>query len=153
MNTFSSNGEGLIKSFESCKLVAYQDQHGVWTIGWGHTAGVHEGLTCTQAQADAWFEDDIRSTVTQVDDSLTTNVNQNQFDALVSFTFNEGIGRERSSTLLKLVNTRNFLEAAAEFPKWDIVTIDGMPTKSPGLFRRRIAEQATFEGLAWQNYS
>jgi lysozyme len=153
MNTLSSNGEGLIKSFESCKLQAYQDEHGVWTVGWGHTAGVGEGMTCTQAQADAWFEEDIRSTVSLVDDSLTTNVNQNQFDALVSFTFNEGIGRERSSTLLKLVNARDFAGAAAEFPKWDKVTIDGVLTSSPGLLRRRMAEQATFEGLAWQNYS
>ena len=153
MNTLSSNGEGLIKHFESCKLQAYQDQHGVWTLGWGHTAGVAEGATCTQAQADQWFEEDSKATISLVDESITTNVNQNQFDAMVSFTYNEGIGRERSSTLLKLVNSRDFVGAAAEFPKWDIVTINGVPTKSAGLLRRRMAEQATFEGLAWQNYS
>lgn len=141
MNTLSSAGEELIKSFEQLRLTAYQDQRGVWTCGWGHTGpDVVEGTTCTEAQAEEWFLRDTDWAVNAVDASLTTNVNQNQFDALVSFTFNDGANAERHSTLVKLINERDFSGAAAEFPKWD--HIDGVV--SAGLQRRRLAEQALF---------
>lgn len=141
MNTLSSAGEELIKSFEQLRLTAYQDQRGVWTCGWGHTGpDVVEGTICTEAQAEEWFLRDTNWAVNAVDASLTTNVNQNQFDALVSFTFNDGANAERHSTLVKLINERDFSGAAAEFPKWD--HIDGVV--SAGLQRRRLAEQALF---------
>ncbi len=141
MNTLSSTGENLIKSFESLRLTAYQDQKGVWTCGWGHTgADVVAGTTCTPEQAEAWFLKDTQAAVNGVDTSIATNINQNQFDALVSFTFNVGVGAEAHSTMVKLINARNFTGAAAEFPKWDHV--NGVP--NAGLLRRRQAEQALF---------
>jgi len=141
MNTLSSTGEDLIKNFETLKLTAYQDQRGVWTCGWGHTGPeVVEGTTCTPAQAEIWFQQDTENAVRGVDSSLTTNVTQNQFDALVSFAYNVGVGAEAHSTMVKLINERNFTGAAAEFSKWDHV--DGVP--NAGLLRRRQAEQALF---------
>lgn len=140
MNTLSSTGEDLIKGFEELRLKAYRDQRGVWTIGWGHTAGVKEGDTCTPQMAEAWFLSDTQFAVHGVDTSITTNVTQNQFDALVSFTFNVGVGAEAHSTMAGLINIRNFAAASAEFPKWD--HIEGVP--DAGLLRRRLAEQALF---------
>lgn len=141
MNTLSSTGEDLIKGFEELRFTAYQDDKGIWTIGWGHTGPeVVEGLTCTIEQAETWFQEDTLWAVKGVNDSLTTNVSQTQFDALVSFTFNVGVGAEAHSTMVKLINARNFTGAANEFPKWDHE--DGKV--SAGLLRRRVAEQALF---------
>jgi lysozyme len=141
MNTLSSTGEGLIKEFEELRLTAYQDQKGVWTCGWGHTGlDVVEGTTCTPEQAEEWFLQDTQAAVHGVDTSITTNVSQNQFDALVSFTFNVGVGHEAHSTMARLINARNFTAAAAEFPKWDHVN----GVENAGLKRRRLAEQALF---------
>lgn len=141
MNTLGSAGEDLIKSFESFRPVAYQDQRGIWTCGWGHTGpDVVESTTCTPEQAEAWFQLDTQVAVAGIDGSLTTNVTQNQFDALVSFAFNVGVGAEAHSTMARLINARNFAGAAAEFPKWDHV--NGVP--NAGLLRRRTAEQQLF---------
>ena len=142
-------GEALIKSFENCKLVAYQDDGGVWTIGWGHTGSdVHPGLKITQAQADALFDRDIARFERDVTSLLTATVTQNQFDALLSFAYNcgsdidadtkaEGLG---DSTLLRLVNAYRFEGAAKEFPKW--CKDNGKIVN--GLLRRRNAEAALF---------
>ena len=141
MNTLGSAGEDLIKSFETLRLTAYQDPSGIWTCGWGHTGpDVIEGTTCTPEQAETWFQHDTQEAVTAVDTSIQTNVSQAQFDALVSFTFNVGIGAEGHATLARLVNARNFAGAAAEFPKCN--HIDGAP--SAGLSRRREAERKLF---------
>jgi lysozyme len=141
MNTLGSAGENLIKEFETLKLVAYQDQRGRWTCGWGHTGpDVVEGTTCTPAQAEEWFQQDTQAAVNGVDTSIQTDITQNQFDALTSFTFNVGVGAEAHSTLAKLVNARDFAGAAAQFLVWDHV--DGVP--NAGLLRRRQAEQALF---------
>lgn len=141
MNTLGSAGEDLIKSFEQLRLTAYQDSGGVWSIGYGHTGpDVTEHTTCTPEQAETWFQHDTQAAVHGVDASLTTNVSQPQFDALVSFTFNVGVGAEAHSTLIKLVNARDFVGAAAEFPKW--IHVKGV--ENAGLLRRRQAEQALF---------
>lgn len=141
MNTLGSAGEDLIKSFEALRLTAYPDQKGTPTIGWGHTGpDVHLGMTCTPEQAEEWFRHDTQAAVHGVDASLTTNVNQNQFDALTSFTFNVGVGAEAHSTLARLVNARDFTNAAAEFQRWDHVN----GVQNAGLLRRRLAERALF---------
>ena len=89
-------GLALIKQYEGCRLAAYRCAAGVWTIGYGHTAGVHSGMTITQAQADAYLQQDIVKFEGYVNNPayvpITTNLNQNQFDALVSFAFNLGAG-------------------------------------------------------------
>lgn len=140
MWTLSATGVSLIKEFEGCKRVAYQDQKGVWTIGTGHTAGVKAGDTCTQAQADSWLLDDTHWAALEVIRTVDVPITQNQFDALVSFVFNVGSGNWASSTLRRLVNQRS-AEASQEFVKWDHV--NGAP--DAGLLRRRQAEQALFQ--------
>lgn len=150
MNTLGSDGEALMKSFEKLALIAYLDEGDVWTIGWGHTEGVKEGDTCTKEQADAWFEhQDTARVIDALDRMLWTNVSQCQFDALVSFTYNVGIGAEEHSTMLKLINQRLFDAAAAQFLRWDHVK----GRVSAGLLRRRQAEQALFEGRDWRPFA
>lgn len=89
-------GLALIKQFEGCRLIAYQCSAGVWTIGYGHTAGVYKGMKITQAQADAFLKQDIAKFEKYINNPsyvpFTDKLNQNQFDALVSFAFNLGQG-------------------------------------------------------------
>jgi lysozyme len=136
----SQTGKALIQSFESCKLYAYQDERGIWTIGWGHTTGVVPYLTCTPQDADGWFDQDTQNVINAVNNSVKVPLTQNQFDALVSFTYNVGVGSEAHSTLLQLLNAGNFQGAADQFLLWNHVNgqVDA------GLTRRREAEQALF---------
>lgn len=135
-------GLALIKSFEQCRLSAYQDQGGVWTIGWGHTGPeVHGGLQWTQAQADAALEADLQVAVNAVMRHADAALTQNQFDALVSFVFNVGAEAFATSTLLRLLNGGYPRLAALQFPHWD--NVDGV--QNNGLLRRRDAEQQLFE--------
>lgn len=87
----SQVGLDLIKSFEGCRLTAYQCAAGVWTIGYGHTSGVKAGDKITQAQADAFLASDVARFEANVEkfDSIY-HWTQNQFDAMVSFAFNLG---------------------------------------------------------------
>lgn len=136
-----SAGVALIQSFESCRLTAYQDQRGVWSIGWGHTGPeVVEGLVWTQAQADSQFILDLHRTESAVMASLDVALTQNEFDALVCFTYNVGPGAEAHSTLVRLLNAGSLLTAADQFLVWDHV--NGMP--NAGLLRRRQAERDLF---------
>ncbi len=138
----SENGLSLIKRFEGCRLTAYADIGGVWTIGWGQTGpDVVKGLTITQAQADARLQQTVDEFATGVLNALSVPVNQNQFDALVSFAYNIGLSAFRSSTLLKLLNDKTSVSVvAAEFSKWN--KVDGKPIE--GLSRRREAEKKLF---------
>ena len=143
-------GIALIKEFEGCKLRAYQDGGGVWTIGWGHTGQeVVEGLTWTQEEADAALMGDLEEAVEGVNRLVMVPLTQNEFDALVSFAFNvgtdidadtkaEGLG---DSTLLRKLNESDYDGAAREFAKWN--KDNGKIVA--GLTRRRMAETALFE--------
>jgi len=145
----SANGEAFIKGFEKCRLCAYRDPGGVWTIGWGHTGPeVVEGLTWTQAQADAQFNADIARLIPLMARSIgmeaTDTLNQNQIDALISFAFNAGIGSFRSSTLLRRVNQLRFSDVPAQLGRW--IFVQGKV--SNGLVARRAAEAALFQRSA-----
>jgi lysozyme len=139
--TYSQDGIHLTESFESCRLTAYLDSVGVPTIGWGHTNGVKIGMTCTQEQADAWLQQDIQSSVNAVNSMVKVQLRQQEFDALVDFTFNLGAGNLEHSTLLRLLNAGNFQGAAAEFDKWDRAGGQVLA----GLLRRRQAELGMFD--------
>ena len=138
---YSKKGVQLTESFEGLKLAAYQDQRGVWTLGYGHTLNVKPGQVCTQAQAEKWLFDDIAWAEREINWLVKVPLTQNEFDALVDFTFNAGAGNFRNSTLLKLVNEKNFAAAAEEFQKWD--HCGGQVVA--GLLRRRLAEEAEFK--------
>lgn len=140
-----AKGEALIKSFEKLAYVAYRKiingKPDKWTAGWGHTGDdVTEGTTCDDAQAEAWFLQDTQSVVNANMRELDVAVNQNQFDALVSFAYNVGIGAEAHSTLLRLVNSGHLQEAADQFLLW----CHDNGQVSEGLLRRRRAERALF---------
>lgn len=140
--TYGSAGMALTRSFEGLNLAAYVDQRGVWTIGYGHTGpGVHAGLTITASEADAFLASDIAGAVAGVNRLITESISQNQFDALVDFTFNLGCASLARSTLLRCVNAGDIATAAKEFLLWDHV--HGRVV--PGLLRRRQAEMELFE--------
>lgn len=89
----SERGLNLIKSYEGCRLTAYKCPSNKWTIGWGHTNGVHQGMVITQAQADQFLFEDVQRFVNAVNQyQVRFNFNQNQFDALTSFAYNCGEG-------------------------------------------------------------
>ena len=132
-------GLALIKQYEGCRLAAYRCAAGVWTIGYGHTAGVHSGMTITQAQADAYLRQDIAKFEGYVNNPayvpITANLNQNQFDALVSFAFNLGAGNLR-----KLCKGRTAAQIARTMPNYNKAAGKVLA----GLKRRREAEQKLF---------
>lgn len=133
-------GKALIQSFESLRLQAYQDQRGIWTLGWGHTQGVVPYQTCTASDADEWFTQDTATAVKAVNATVHVPLTQEQFDALVSFTFNVGQGSEAHSTLLADINKGDFAAAAAQFLVWNHTN----GVVNAGLTRRRAAERALF---------
>lgn len=97
-------GIELIKRFEGCRLIAYRCPAGVWTIGYGHTKGVHEGQKITQDEADRMLETDLVYYEQMTCMMVEQPIGEYQMDALVSMAYNCGVGALRKSTLLKLVN-------------------------------------------------
>ena len=133
----------LLKKFEGCKLTAYRCPANVCTIGYGHTTSagappVKDGMTITQQQADDILSRDLVKFETAVHNMVHQPLNQHQFDVLVDFAYNAGIGNLQSSTLLKKVNAAKFDEVPAELMKWN----KGGGKVLPGLVRRRQAESA-----------
>lgn len=134
----SDNGIKLIEQFEGCKLTAYKDSVGIWTIGYGHTRGVKGGMTITKSQADSYLKQDVSTAESAVNSYKSIyNFSQNQFDALVSFTFNCGSGNLK--TLLQN-GSRSLVEVGQKIPLYSKA---GGRTLA-GLARRRAAEQALF---------
>lgn len=174
----SPSGRAFIRGFESCELEAYPDPGSPlakecrrlglkpaqyrqvpggsaaypgrpWTVGWGHTGpDVYPGLTITAERAETLFEADVAEIEAGVHRLVTRPLNQNQFDALVSFAFNCGLDEDNDimpeglgdSTLLKYINQGKFQLAASEFLKWN----KSNGTVIIGLVRRRRAESETF---------
>jgi len=137
----SQNGIVLIKKFEGCVLTAYKDIAGVLTIGYGHTGhDVTQGLHISQTRANELLRQDLTNFETGVNDCVKVPLNQNQFDALVSFSFNVGMSALRKSTLLKKLNNKDYTGAANEFDRW--IHAGGRVVR--GLQNRRDAEQLLF---------
>lgn len=135
-------GVAMIKRWEGCKLAAYQDSAGVWTIGWGSTGpDIRAGVRWTQAEADARFARDAASfgarVAALVGDAPTT---QSQADALVSLAYNIGTGALGKSTLLARHKAGDHAGAAAEFGKW----VNAGGERVAGLVNRRAAEAALY---------
>lgn len=140
----NSAGIDLIKSFESCSLNAYQgkkDKLGIITIGWGHVGGYYLGDSVTQEEADTILSKDLEHFENGVTNLLTGEVSDNQFAALVSFSFNLGLGNLKTSHLLIYTNEGKFDLAADEFVKWN--KSNGQVVD--GLTRRRLAEKELYQ--------
>jgi lysozyme len=152
----SANCFRLIEGSEGCELKAYPCPSGIPTIGYGHTAGVRLGMTCTPAEAAAWLCEDVHYAENLVQGHVTSPLNQNQFDALVSILFNVGPGAKgekdgiiflasgQSSTLLRKLNAGDYAGAVDEFPKW---CHGAGGTLLGGLVTRRARERALFMGV------
>lgn len=136
----SKKGIELIKKYEGCKLNAYLCPANVWTIGFGHTSGVQKGDKCTMVQAEKWLVSDLKKFEKYVENYVTVELNQNMFDALVSFTYNLGGGNLKKSTLLKLLNKGDYFGASNEFSKWCYAG----GKKLNGLVKRRNEEKELF---------
>lgn len=141
MQDISTNGLSLLESFEGLRTGAYRDQGGILTIGYGHTGKeVHEGMTITLSEAEDLLRLDVRLAVAAVNHLVRVGLTQNQFDALVCFTYNVGSGALAGSTLLRCVNVPSFAAAACEFPKWNRCA----GQVNQGLLKRRLAERDLF---------
>ncbi len=143
--SYGKDGTELTEQFEGLRLAAYQDQVGVWTIGYGHTGpDVYPGLTITQNEATALLLHDVGTAAGCVNRLVTVMLQQEEFDALVDFVFNLGAQAFATSTLLRKLNASEFDAAIAEFAKWDHA--GGQVVA--GLLRRRLAEADLFrQGL------
>lgn len=134
----------LIKKWEALELEAYlPTPNDVWTIGWGHTMGVHKGMKISRREAQEFFDSDIRWASRAVEDLVKVPLTIYQEDALISFVFNIGKTAFSKSTLLRKLNVGDYEGAAAEFPRWN--KQKGKVLR--GLTRRRAEEMKYFMGV------
>lgn len=145
MPQINQAGLDLIRNFEGCRLDAYQDSAGVWTIGYGHTGPVNgqpvaAGMTITQDTADDLLREDLAWAEKCVNDAVSHDATPNQFAAMVSLAYNIGCGAFNSSSVLREFND-GFINAAREdFALWN----EAGGQVLEGLVRRRAAEAQLF---------
>jgi len=140
------DGVELIRHFEGCRFDAYLCPAGVWTIGYGHTADVKEGDSIDQEAAEAFLIEDLEKFEQAVTRLVEVPLTQQQFDALVSWTFNLGAGNLAESTLLRKLNNYQYAEVPEQMMRW--VRAGGKVLE--GLVRRRAAEAALFQNKDWR---
>ena len=142
---FTPKALALLKQLEGCRLAAYQDQAGVWTIGYGHTGrDVSQGTMWTQDFADMMLDVDVQAVVSGVTAIVHpfAPLTDNQFSALVIFAFNVGIAALMGSTLLRHVNGGLDSFVPDDFMQWIHIHKGGQVVVDPGLQKRRAAEAA-----------
>jgi lysozyme len=139
--THSEECTEMVGEFEGYVPHAYQDPNGVWTIGFGHTQGVHAGTpACTRNQALGWLDIDLHTADDALGRLVKVPLNQHEWDALTSLVYNIGQGHFKSSSLLLHLNLKDKAEAAEHFMDW--INTNGHP--NVGLIRRRIKEKELF---------
>lgn len=146
----SANGKDIIKEHEGLRLTTYLDSAGLPTIGWGHLIKPNEGYllntTITMQQAEQLLTNDLQAAETAVNTQVIPwkhNLNQNQFDALVSLIFNIGVGAFTSSTVKGRITNGTFTSDEIEeaWKRWNKITLpNGTKVVSPGLVNRRQQE-------------
>ena len=141
----SSEGLNLLKKFEGCELKSYRCSAGVLTIGYGHTKGVTEGMQIDQEEAESMLASEMVEYESNINDNVEVDLNQNQFDAMVCWVYNLGVGNLRSSTLLKVLNNKEYDEVPDQMKRWN----KAGGRVLAGLVRRRDAEAALFSGDDW----
>lgn len=141
--TVSTFGKNLIKQFETLKLKAYPDSKG-YSIGYGHYIKAGDGLTkdsvITKEQAEKLFSQDVAEVYEAIAASVKVKLSQNQTDALTSFVYNVGVEAFKGSTLVKILNTGDYVGAAGQFDRW----VHSNKKVLPSLIARRSAEKALF---------
>lgn len=141
----------LITTYEGLRLEAYKDPVGVWTICYGSTKNVKPGQVATLQECDNRLGADAEEAANAVRKYVQHPITQEQFDALVDFTFNLGAGNLKNSTLLRKLNAGDCYGAAEEFRRWVYAGRQVMP----GLQKRREAEYELFlaDCQYWPEYS
>lgn len=132
-----------LKDFESCRLKSYKDAGGVWTIGFGHTKKVKEGQVITMQQAKEYYREDLAENEKYIN-NFHLPLSQGQFDSLVDFSYNSGIGNLMKSRLLRMIRTNiNDEKIPSEFLRW---AKDKKGKTINGLVKRK-----KFEADLWQS--
>ena len=137
-----TKGLDLIRFFEGLELNAYQCAAGVWTIGYGHTKDVQQGMTISEARANEMLAEELNEYESSINGLVTVELNQDQFDAMVSWVYNLGVGNLKASTLLKVLNAGDYDGVPAQMMRWN--KAGGKVLE--GLTRRRQAEADMFSG-------
>ena len=145
----SQEGIDLIKHFEGCELESYRCSANVLTIGYGTTKNVVEGMKISQHQAEELLMKDLEEFEEYVEDLIDVPLEQNQFDALVAWTYNLGPTNLKTSTLRKVLNKGAYDDVAEQIKRWN--KDNGKVLK--GLVRRRNAEAELFNGNDWHVYT
>ncbi len=135
-----NKGLEMIKHFEGLELGAYKCAAGVWTIGYGHIKDVQEGDVITEQQADDMLVEELKEYENYINTLVKCDLNQNQFDALVSWVYNLGPANLQASTLLKVLNAGDYAGVPAQIMRWN--KAGGKVLE--GLTRRRQAEADLF---------
>lgn len=151
IKTMSERGLKWLKSFESCSLTAYKCPAGVWTIGYGHTAGVISGMKISPADAERLFAQDVKNIAERYVNALPDKISltQNQFDALCFLVFNTGPQSIAPGTTIRNALMEGDYEKAAQgFLLWVKVRDkkSGKLVFCQGLYNRRKRESAYFQG-------
>ena len=145
----SQEGIDLIKHFEGCELESYRCSANVLTIGYGTTKNVVEGIKISQHQAEELLMKDLEEFEEYVEDLIDVPLEQNQFDALVAWTYKLGPTNLKTSTLRKVLNKGAYDDVADQIKRWN--NANGKVLK--GLVRRRNAEAELFDGNDWHVYT
>lgn len=135
-----TKGLEMIKHFEGLELNAYQCAAGVWTIGYGHTKGVQKGMVISEDTANEMLVEELNEYENYINTLVNVELNQNQFDAMVSWVYNLGGGNLKASTLLKVLNAGDYAGVPAQMMRWN--KAGGKVLE--GLTRRRQAEADLF---------
>jgi lysozyme len=136
MRRINADGIALIKQWEGLRLETYRCSAGVLTIGYGHTSSVIPGMHITETEAERLLMRDLAIFEAEVSRAVDVEITDNQFAALVSWTYNIGVSAMRGSTLIRKLNTGDYASVPAELARWN--KIKGVV--SPGLSNRRAAE-------------
>lgn len=136
----SPKGITLITKYEGLRLKAYRCPAGVWTIGYGHTEKTFSGEEITLQEAYKRLYVDLIRFERTINNCVKVEINQNQFDALVSLTFNIGTNAFLKSYLLQKLNEGNYAAAANQFLLW----VNANGKKLEGLVKRRQEEKELF---------
>lgn len=140
----SPAGIALIKRLEGLELESYQDIAGVWTVGYGHTETAGPNQKISESEAEELLRRDLAPREQAIERLVKVPLNQNEFDALVSFAFNAGIGALKTSTTLKRLNLGDRLGAADALMWWNNAKVNGVLREVKGLTDRRALERELF---------
>ena len=142
----SEEGISLIKNYEGCRLEAYQDSVGIWTIGYGVIKGVKKGDQINQEEADHLLKEELPEYEGYINDMIKVPLEQCQFDALVCWVYNLGPNNLKDSTLLRILNDGDYDGVPEQIKRWNKAGGKVLA----GLVKRRAAEADLFKGKEWE---